>query len=183
MATSTFVHLYDDYADAERALRELVDAGIDRGAISLVAKNPEQRKVSLNTGDNLPGEAAGTGASLGAILGAGAGLLAGFGALAIPGIGPVVAAGWLVATLTGAAAGAAAVGLIGLLIGTGLSEEEANIYAEGVRRGGTLVTVKIDDNRGAEVDEIMRRNRCVDLQERAKTYREDGWTGFKETIT
>src|SRR5439155_20856442 len=86
--------------------------------------------------------AAGTGASIGTVVGGGAGLLAGLGMLEIPGIGPVVAAGWLVSTAAGAAAGAAAGGLIGSLTGAGVSKEHAHIYAEGVRRGGSLVTAR-----------------------------------------
>src|SRR6185437_13482826 len=89
---------------------------------------------------------AGTGATTGAVLGGGAGLLAGLGMLAIPGVGPVVAAGWLVATLAGAGAGAAvgaaAGGLVGSLTAAGVPEREAHVYAEGVRRGSSLVTVR-----------------------------------------
>jgi hypothetical protein len=80
-----------------------------------------------------------TGAGVGTAVGGAAGLLAGLGLLAIPGVGPVVAAGWLVATAVGAVAGAATGGLIGGLTGAGVSEDDAHVYAEGVRRGGSLV--------------------------------------------
>ena len=81
-----------------------------------------------------------TGASLGTVLGGGAGLLAGLGMLAIPGLGPVVAAGWLASTLVGAGVGAAAGGVVGALTDAGVSHEDAHAYAEGINRGGTLVT-------------------------------------------
>src|SRR5947207_11774476 len=98
------------------------------------------------------GGAAATGAGVGAVVGGLGGLLLGLGALAIPGIGPIIAAGPLVAALGGAAAGAAVGGLIGALTKMGVPEEEAHIYAEGVRRGGTLVTVTADD---ANTDTIV----------------------------
>jgi hypothetical protein len=123
---------------------------------------------------------AGTGASIGAVVGGGAGLLAGLGMLAIPGVGPVVAAGWLVATAAGAAAGAAAGGLIGSLTGAGVSKEHANIYAEGVRRGGSLVTARVDEGRVAVAEQVLRRNRWVDPDKRGKLYRDEGWKSFDE---
>ena len=79
-------------------------------------------------------------------MGGTAGLPAGLGLLAIPGLGPVVAAGWLAATAVGAAAGAATGGIVGALTEAGVSEEEAHSYAEGVRRGGTLVSARVADS-------------------------------------
>ena len=76
---------------------------------------------------------------------AGRRLLAGLGLLAIPGVGPVVAAGWLVATAAGAAAGGLTGGIVGALTQAGVSDEDAQVYAEGVRRGGTLVTARVND--------------------------------------
>ncbi len=97
--------------------------------------------------------------------------------LAIPGLGPVVAAGWLVAGLTGAGIGAAAGGLAGGLTGAGLSESEAAAYAEGVRRGGTLVTVRSDEGRAAQVLSILNAAGSIDLDQRAEGWRSEGWTG------
>jgi hypothetical protein len=134
-----------------------------------------------------PGNAAtgaGTGAAAGAAVGGGVGLLAGLGMLAIPGVGPVVAAGWLIATAVGAIAGAAAGGATGGLIGSltsaGVTKEHANFYAEGVRRGGSLVTVRVDDGFVATVEDIMRRHGRIDLATREKAYRDAGWTEFDE---
>ena len=153
--TATISRLYDDYATASQAVRQLESAGIDKGDISLVASNADNwydgdKKGARTSGridrdrdgvdDRAEGAAAGGG--IGATVGGAAGLLAGLGLLAIPGIGPVVAAGWLAATAVGAAAGAATGGIIGALSQSGIGEDEAHVYAEGVRRGGTLVTVR-----------------------------------------
>jgi hypothetical protein len=99
----------------------------------------------------------------------------GHGLLAIPGVGPVVAAGWLIATAAGAATGAvvggAAGGLVGSLTGAGVSERDAHFYAEGVRRGGTLVTARVDDDRASTAREILQRYKAVDPAARGAAYR------------
>jgi hypothetical protein len=119
-----------------------------------------------------------TGASLGLAAGAGAGLLASLGLIAIPGIGPLVAAGVLATTLAGAAAGAVGGGLVGALIDYGVSEEDAPILAENLRRGGTLVSVRTDNARLRDAELIMQRYSPVDVRERETTYRGEGWTGY-----
>ncbi len=124
--------------------------------------------------------AGGAGATIGTILGGGAGLLAGLGLLAIPGVGPIVAAGWLVATITGAGVGAAGGGILGSLVGAGVPEEHAHVYAEGVRRGGTLVTVRADDAQRGTIEQIMNRYTPVDPDARAAEYRAGGWSRFDE---
>ncbi|RYY05935.1 MAG: hypothetical protein EON55_24610, partial [Alphaproteobacteria bacterium] len=118
----------------------------------------------------------------GALLGGAGGLLAGLGLLAIPGLGPIVAAGWLAATAVGAgigaAGGAATGGLVGALKTAGHTEEDANVYSEGVRRGGTLVSAKVPDADVAQADAILDRNRSVDAATRGAAYRETGWNRF-----
>jgi len=99
------------------------------------------------------------------------GLLAGIGSLAIPGVGPVVAAGWLVATLAGAGLGAVGGGLVGALTGAGISHEEAETYNEGVKRGGSLVTVQVEYGGNAgRIHDIMARRSPVNWQERRTAY-------------
>ena len=187
MAMRAITALFDDYDAAARAVDKLEAEGIPHGDISIVANNAEDRHAGrlASNGDPTrssdPGDAsvggAGTGATLGTVLGGGAGLLAGLGMLAIPGIGPVVAAGWLAATVAGAGVGAAAGGLLGALTGAGLSEHEAETYAEGVRRGGTLVTARVDDGHADRVLAILDRHGSIDLDERAQGWRAQGWTG------
>jgi hypothetical protein len=168
MATRTITHLYDSYADAAQVVDDLEAAGIPRDDISLVGRQHETETR------------AGTGAGVGAVLGGGVGLLAGIGSLAIPGVGPVVAAGWLVATLAGAVVGGGAGGIVGSLVHTGVSDEEAQVYAEGVRRGGSLVTVRTDEIRAVEAERIMTGRGYVDWRVRNQEYRDNGWVGFDE---
>ena len=168
MTTRTITHLYDSYADATQVVADLEAAGIPRDDISLVGRQGETENR------------AGTGAGVGAVLGGGVGLLAGIGSLAIPGVGPVVAAGWLVATLAGAVVGGGAGGIVGSLVHTGVSDEEAQVYAEGVRRGGSLVTVRADEIRAVEAERIMNGRTYVDWRVRNQEYRDSGWVGFDE---
>jgi len=176
MPTRTIARLFDEYADAAHAVRELEYFGIPRDDISLMANNADQRVVVESAGNEaVPG--AEIGAGVGAIAGGGAGALAGLGLLAIPGVGPVVAAGWLVALAVGAAGGAAAGGLLGGLAGAGIPREHAELFMEGVRRGGTLVTVRAPEERLAEIDAILDRN-AVDPASRRAEYAAEGWSAF-----
>ena len=158
----TIAHVYDSYTEASRVVSQLEAAGVPSDNISLIsgdkgAGGSGGTATGVTSGDAEQGAAtgAGTGATLGTVLGGGAGLLAGLGSLAIPGVGPIVAAGWLVATLTGAGVGAAAGGLAGSLIGAGVSEADAQSYSEGVSRGGTLVTVRADEGMASRIQQIM----------------------------
>jgi hypothetical protein len=183
MTTKTVTGLYDTYDAAAQTVRDLEAAQIPHGEISMVAHRADTREVP---GESAHGAAtgAGTGASAGAALGGGAGLLAGLGMLAIPGVGPVVAAGWLVATAVGAVAGAAAGGatggLIGSLTSSGVTKEHASFYAEAVRRGGALVTARVDEGLVATTEAIMQRHGRIDPVTREKAYRDSGWTEFNE---
>lgn len=180
--TQTVTGLYDTYEAAVSAVNELESAGIPQSDISIVSNNIDNRYEPK--GASRAGADAGAGAGIGAAVGGVGGLLTGLGLLAIPGVGPVVAAGWLVATAVGAAGGAvvggAAGGLVGSLTGAGVPERDANFYAEGVRRGGTLVTARIDDARAPIAREILQRHHWVDPAVRGAAYREGGWTRFDE---
>jgi hypothetical protein len=114
------------------------------------------------------------------VVGGTAGLLAGLGILAIPGVGPVVAAGWLAALAAGAVAGGAAGGIIGALTQSGVSKEDAHVYAEGVRRGGTLVVARVPDRERSRYEAILDRS-AVNIRDRGEAYRKNGWTGFDES--
>jgi hypothetical protein len=96
-------------------------------------------------------------------------------------IGPVLAAGPIAAALTGAGIGAAAGGLIGALTESGVPEEDARYYAEGVRRGDVLVTVKTDDVHAERAAEILDHDGAVDIDQRVTGWRSRGWTGYDET--
>ncbi|RFB98045.1 hypothetical protein B5K08_05730 [Rhizobium leguminosarum bv. trifolii] len=177
----TVTGLFDDYSDARSAVSRLEAAGVPSNDISIVSN-----KAGRIDDDSDVGEDAATGAGIGAAVGGAGGLLTGLGLMAIPGVGPVVAAGWLAATAAGAVAGAvaggAAGGLIGALTDSGVSEDDAHLYAEGVRRGGSLVTAKVDDARASEAQTILQGSNWVDPVERRRAYNEQGWTRFDDTL-
>jgi len=176
---NTVVALYDSIEQAKQAVQALKNAGYNSTDISFVANDTTgeyAQDLTTNTADG-----AATGATAGAIIGGIGGLLVGIGALVIPGIGPVLAAGPLAAaatTLLGAGIGAAAGGLLGALVDLGIPEEEAGYYAEGVRRGGALVTAHVDDNRTADATRILDMYNPINVNERAATWKQTGWTGY-----
>jgi hypothetical protein len=181
--TVTISRLYDNYSDAQKAVQGLEAAGVPHSDISIVANNSDNwygndKKVDRD-GDGVDdrAEGAGKGAGIGAGLGGAAGLLAGLGLLAIPGLGPVVAAGWLAATAVGAAAGAATGGIVGALTEAGVSKEEAPLYAEGVRRGGTLVSARVPDADRTRLDAILNTS-AVNLRDRSAAWQKTGWKTF-----
>ena len=178
----TVVGLFDDPAEAQTVVQDLVGSGFARGDIGVIANNADNRfsdgSVAGDTSYHHGGESAAKGAGTGAVVGGIAGLLVGLGAFAIPGIGPIVAAGPIAATLAGAGVGAVAGGLIGALTNIGVPEDEAHYYAEGVRRGGTLVTVKTDDTSADRAADIFHRHDAVDIDERSNHYRTNGYTGY-----
>jgi hypothetical protein len=185
--TQTITRLFDDYADATTAVRELEQLGVPHDNLSIVASNADKRHGDHvdqdHEGVNDHGDVS-RGVSTGAALGGAGGLLAGLGLLAIPGLGPIVAAGWLAATAVGAgigAAGGAATGsIVGALKNAGHDENDAHVYAEGVRRGGSLVSAKVPDNLVSEAEAVLERNRSVDARTRGQSYRESGWSSFDE---
>ncbi len=152
--------------------------------ISIVANNSDNfynDRSNLvdrdNDGVDDRAEGAGTGGGVGAAAGGALGLLTGLGIMAIPGVGPVVAAGWLATTALGALAGGAAGSIIGALIESGVPEEDAHVYAEGLRRGGVLLTVRTDSAAAAEVENILDQY-AVNTRDRGEAYRKTGWKNF-----
>lgn len=186
--TKTLTRVYNDYASAQLTVRELKNAGLGDSHIGLVASNadgwhkPGSSDVNPlhdkdRDGKDDRAEGAVTGAGMGAIVGGAAGVAAGLGMLAIPGIGPIVAAGWLAALATGAVTVGAAGGIIGALVESGTSKENAELYAEALRRGGAIVTAKVPDADEAKYAAIMDEN-AFDIAAREADYRKAGWTGY-----
>ena len=191
---ATVTRLFDSHTEALDAVSKLEAAGVSHDKISIVSNNADNWHSGSGNhnagplgdrngdGENDVADGAGKGAATGGILGAGAGVLAGLGMLAIPGLGPVVAAGWLASTAVGAAVGAAAGGATGGLLGAlkeaGHSDDEANVYSEGVRRGGTLVSVKADGDDAPRLQTILDGSRGFDAMTRGEAYRQSGWSGF-----
>lgn len=137
----TVVGLFKNQVDAERAIEHLKRAGFSENQIGVAMRDRSQQDELIEGTGTQAAEGAATGALSGGVLGGVIGLLAGVGALAIPGVGPIIAGGALASTLAGAGIGAAAGGLLGALMGMGIPEEDARHFDEGFRAGGTLVTV------------------------------------------
>jgi len=170
----TISRVYDSYAQANAAVDSLERAGIPTKDISLVANKYVSAKYA--NVDEVSDTAKGAG--MGGAVGGAAGLLAGLGLIAIPGLGPVVAAGWLAATAVGAAAGAATGGVAGALIDAGEDRLHADVYSETVRRGGTLVTARVPDTEASRTEAILAGYKPVDPVLRDAEYRKEGWKSF-----
>lgn len=168
----TIVGMFENTRDVDSVLAELTNHGFSKSDVSVVAR----REVLKESGLDLM-----TGAEVGAITGATtggiAGLLIGLGALTIPGIGPIVAAGefltWVGATVLGLAAGAIGGGLLGGLVALGLPEHEAQVYVEGVKRGNLIVAVRTTEAKITEVETIFRTGNAVDINTRRQEWQED----------
>lgn len=185
----TIIGLFDNRAEAQSVVQELLSENFRREDISVMSKKLEGQARQGETVEYVEedgdeqikdmAKGAGTGAAIGGL----AGLLLSLTALAIPGIGPVVAAGPLAAIIAGAGIGATAGGLISGLTRLGVPEEDANYYAEGVRRGGTLISVDAADDRAERAVAIMKRHGAVEIDKRAAEWRNEGWSGFDSTAT
>jgi hypothetical protein len=163
----TISGLFDTHAEASRAVSALEDAGVSD--VSIVS--PEKHGSTEGTA---------AGAGIGAAVGGVGGLLAGLGTFAIPGVGPVVGAGWLATTLIGAMAGGAAGGILGSLTEAGIDEDEAHVYAEGIKRGATLVTARVDETEAEAAEAILSQHDPVDIASRRADFESSGWSGFDE---
>jgi hypothetical protein len=141
--------------NAQSAFRALQNEGFSRDEISFIA-NKEAHGDNADTAADVAADA-GIGAALGGV----GGLLLSLAGFAIPGIGPILAAGPIVAALGGAGIGAAAGGLIGALADSGIPEEHAHQYAEGVRQGDILITVHADDSRADLAARLLDENGAV----------------------
>jgi hypothetical protein len=163
----TVAGVFDEPGHAEMALNELKNAGFTPEQVSVLAKDSGETQSMVERSDMAGAETtgAGTGALLGGITGGIVGWLVGIGALAIPGIGPVIAAGALATTLGGAAIGAVAGGLIGALVGMGIPEEDARGYETHVRQGHILITAQASTGQQAQAARAaFERNGGTDVR-------------------
>jgi hypothetical protein len=185
--SKTITRLFDSYPDATRAMHALEQIGVPHDDLSIMTHDNARAGhdgAKADGGVDDHGDV-GRGVSTGAMLGGVGGLLAGLGLLAIPGLGPIVAAGWLASTAAGAGLGALGGGATGTIVGAlkeaGHSEDEANVYSEGVRRGGTLVSAKVPDALIPQAEATLAEHRSVDAAARGTDYRAGGWTRFDDT--
>ena len=159
----TVIGLMDDPAEARLVVETLLHNGFHRKDIGIITRDPRGE-----------GEAVFDGSIKGMAVGALTGMLLAAAAFTVPGLGPVLVAG----PMAGAAIGALAGGLASGLMNRGVPEDEAHFYAEGVRRGGTLVTVNAEnDDLAARAVDIMKRHGAIDVRERAEEWKQQGWSG------
>lgn len=169
--TRTVVGLFDEFNTAQEVVRELVENGFARESISLIANDTEGRYSSqLLEGPEIEEEEGASesiteGAGLGAALGGISGLLLGITTFIIPGLGPVIAAGPLIAASGGAGVGAVAGGMIAALTKSGVPENDADIFFEGIRKGGTLVMVYTRGEASDQAASLMNRHSPIDLDQ------------------
>src|ERR1700735_2933248 len=136
--------IYAPPATAEAAVDHLLAHGFTNSAISVLMPDDESTRAFAHEKNTKAPEGTTTGATTGGVVGGTLGLLAGIGALAIPGVGPLIAAGPIMATLAGVGAGGAVGGIVGALVGMGIPEYEAKRYEGAVKGGGTLLSVHCD---------------------------------------
>src|SRR5206468_8552258 len=173
----TVIGSFDSADDADRATRDFHSLGFPDSDINLVVSNVRQGDAETE----LPVVGDGTGpvakgAVAGGVLGGAAGLAASLAGLALPGIGPILTAGPIVATLAAAGGGAGGGGVVGKLSRLGGEENDAGPYAETLERGGTLLTLRTDESRADEASAILRKAGAIDVARRDEDWRATGST-------
>jgi hypothetical protein len=188
----TVVAVYETFDTANRVVKALVDEGFSRDDIGVAANNATGSYNHLTT-DNVAvateDVSGGDGGGFGAVVGGITGAVVALSAIVIPGVGPIIAAGPLVALLGGAAgavvggaAGAVTGGVAASLMHLGIPEDEAQHYVESVRRGNALVTVNVtNDTDATTASNVLRRYNPIDVKEMADQWRQKGWSGFDPT--
>ena len=169
----TVVGAFPSMAEAERVARDIEAMGVDKGEISVIAGNESGAHDEYLKKPTSTGAAAASAASFGG----GVGIVAGLIALAIPGVGPIIAGGAMATVLTGLGVGAAAGGLLGAFANMGVSHEEAPLYQEAVRRGGVVVAVHVNDPMEQDAIRVMDEHGARDLKGEADAWKASGWTG------
>ncbi len=182
----TICRLYDSYSGAHRVVLMLESAGLSPSETSVISNNSDTWYSAKTTNvvplrkDGASRESDGKieGATIGAAIGATAATAASLVTmLTIPGVGAVVGAGWLTAVLGSMAIGGVAGGLLGALTNAGIREGDAQVFVEGVRRGGTLVAARVPQAELPRIETMMNQS-AVNLEERRDLYRKSGWQSF-----
>lgn len=160
---STVIGVFQDISTAERAVKALRDKGFTDNEISILAKDEQSTgsgSQDMEMGDDFGTDSIADGTAWGGALGGVAGLMAGVGALAIPGIGPIIAAGPLAGVLSGAVTGGVAGGLIDL----GIPEERGRQYEENLKQGGVLAVIETSSNKINDASDILRQNGATEVE-------------------
>ncbi len=176
----TVVGFFDDRDAAQGAVQDLIHEGFERSNVSVVASDGSGGTAThaVDERGNLAAAGASSGVTSGALVGGVAGVLIGLGFTVLP-IAGILLAGPIAGLIAGAASGAVTGGVVGGLVGLGIPKEHAELYAEGIRRGGALVTVETANS--SESDRAHRtldRDGAVDIEERGAAYRSEGFSGY-----
>ncbi len=184
MASRILAGLYDNYEDAQTTAKDLEAASVPYEDISILTNASDGHAGVIDTP---PGgeDGAKVGAATGTLVGAGVGLLPASACSPFrrSGRSRSPAGSWRPSPAPASARASAArrAGLVGSLVEAGITKDEAHFYAEAVRRGGTVLLVKADDDRVSIIDAVLRQNSPVERSVREQTYRAGGWTEFDET--
>src|SRR3954469_13409109 len=150
--------IYRDQLGVEDAVGALGAAGFRKTDISVLFPENQGTKDFAHEKHTKAPEGTATGAGTGAVIGGTLGWLAGIGALAIPGVGPLIAAGPIIAALTGVGVGGAVGGVTGGLVGMGIPEYEAKRYEGRIKSGNILLSVHTDDSKWRDKAEVILKN-------------------------
>lgn len=154
--SKTVIAAFERRDSAERAINDLRSKGFDQ-KVSMLAKDDRSNADTAGRGRN---DTVTNGVSTGGIIGGIAGLAAGAGALAIPGIGPLLALGPISGLLSGAATG----GIVGGLADYGIPAERGRYYEDKIKQGNTLVTVRCEENMASEASRILSQHGAKDVE-------------------
>jgi hypothetical protein len=174
---TNIVAVFSTLAEAERALIDVRAQGFPKESIHLIAGNDKSKHDDYLHNAKEESTSGGAAAWNGASFGGGVGIVASLVALAIPGVGSIVAAGPRATVLAGRGIGAAGGGLLGVFKNMGMSHEEAPLYEEAVRRGSILAVVQTDEEHAPEIKKLMELHGARDVRNEADTWRQQGWSG------
>lgn len=170
----TIVAVFGEMTKAEQSVEKLMEGGFSRDSMSIVAHKatcgPALGPVAALTSERSVGAAAAAG-GLG-------GFAAGMVALAVPGIGPILAAGPIAAELVAGGIGTLAGGVIVWLKQMGVPDDDAGSYCEALRRGGILLSVECPEERAADAQQIIGEHRLIDMDESTLEWHRQGWKRF-----
>jgi len=189
MREKIVVALYDHFADAKNAVAAVIAAGVPSDKLALLANDStgDHPALSINPAyareqfdaDSEAQSPVFVGAEVGVGLGGVLGFVAGISTIAIPGLGFLLAAGTWATVAAGAAAGGVIGAVVGSLVRHGVSTKDAHLFAEGLKRGGTLLTCTVDEGKVAEVSGIFKKHNAVDIEERAGDWTAEGWVSLE----
>jgi len=171
------IGVFSNMPDAVRALQDVGSLGVSSDNVHLIAGNDQGRHDEYLKRAKEEKTTTTAAAASSASFGGGVGIVASLVALAIPGVGPLIAGSAIATVLTGLGIGAAGGGLLGTFKNIGMSHEDAPLYEEAVRRGLIVLLAQIPEEQANEVRQVMDNHHGRDVRDQADTWRREGWSG------